>query len=1573
MYRFPFCIFKSTAFFASLFLLTSCGSEVERETPSNGGQQLAATSSSNVFAASSSSQVVASSSSPTTGSEPAVVQKSPKAIIEVQCVNCHMSDIHEEWSSFDEQQWLAATAESGEHLINPANPGDSLFLRRVRFYAASNSNLSLTEEFTTQDYEKLVGWVTDIAAEFVPSSSVSSSGAVSSSPLPSPSSSEAASVSSQAASSSLVVNSSAAPLASSSLSSSSLAQSSVGESSVAFVSSSSGGVSSVTEVSSASDVVSSSDESVSSSSSSAAAVSSSSESSSEVSSSASSVAQLTAVEILNAQCATCHFHTGWSLHDESGWLEAKTFSGGSLITPEDILSSPLLARMSFYGGDTSDMPPSTSEQVDTFTEDGYEVIRAWILTLAEPSSSSVPSSSGTTSSSQLSSSAAAVSSSVMASASSSIMVTMPESSSSASLAASSDSSVTVSSLESSSSLSVSSSSAAAVSSSSESSSEVSSSESSVAQLTAVEILDAQCATCHFHTGWSLHDESGWLEAKTFLGDSLINSEDILSSPLLVRMSFYGDEDSNMPPSNSDQSETFEQADYEVVRAWLLTLAQDAQSSESSESAAVSSSAVSSNEGSLSSQASSSSSVAVSEASSSSSVNSASSTMAMSSSSFSESSSVEVESSSSDVESSSSVSISSVAPESSSSTSSSSSVDSAAALQIIDDFCTSCHFGLHRSWSDYDSDEAWRLAQANNGESYINPLSPEDSFLLSRIKFYGGEDADMPLDNAAQSVPFMREHYETLVAWVKSFGVKEPAPITDGSVAVSGIEFTELGVNLALSCEVDETLQLHLRDPERVELTPIADYLGITSREDGVTLMMGDELAVQMDDGTFIINGEGIDLWASNIFFNALAMPVEDGALDLTLDVLSVNGVEHDFAKVGLLVTDSDDLSGQMVFIHWSGRQGLAEDSGVGILNGYRRIVANPVEGEVTPTPARLRVAYENDTLKIGGCYDCETPAVGLPKTLNFEPKQVYIVASSHTEGLIQARLGLMDAYSDEGKYAKVHEELVTCVNGVANVEIAASGLEDLERLHVEFYRDDSLVAASSVVKEFSEMASCELQDELLEPKLRRLSQTQIKNSIVDIFGDRFDAGIWPDMEDGAKLIGMNNTADRLNVNNLNMERLLETSKAVANTVLASESTVLACAQAVDDTCVQNVVQTYGKRLWRRPLSAAEVDEFAVALADITGNESQLEFAINALFMSANFLFRSEIGVLENNAQALTNYEIVSILSYAVLNTTPDDILLTLADDVSPLSAQELQQQVARLLEDDRANAAMMEVYKDYLKLDLVLSRPKDDSFNFTDTVRADVLASAEQMLIDNIASGASAVGVFGGSDYYLNSNIDYLFNADVEHAALTKTTLDATERSGVLNHPAFLSVHSTLAKSGIVKRGVFALEQLLCQELPDPPDDVMPVPVPDGIDVLLTSERNLLQMTHSAQAACISCHQVIDPAGFGFENFDSIGRYRTVEKNVVAIDASGVLDNVGEHVLMYSTSAEYSEALMASPQMSGCVSRRFLENFLGQDLERNACELEKYQHHLSEGDGSVSALLSTLIQLESFGKRKQGQ
>ena len=109
--------------------------------------------------------------------------------------------------------------------------------------------------------------------------------------------------------------------------------------------------------------------------------------------------------------------------------------------------------------------------------------------------------------------------------------------------------------------------------------------------------------------------------------------------------------------------------------------------------------------------------------------------------------------------------------------------------------------------------------------------------------------------------------------------------------------------------------------------------------------------------------------------------------------------------------------------------------------------------------------------------------------------------------------------------------------------------------------------------------------------------------------------------------------------------------------------------------------------------------------------------------------------------------------------------------------------------------------------------------------------------------------------------------------------------------------------------------------------------------------------------------------GFGFEHFDAAGRYRTTEKQDVAIDATGALDGIGS----YTTSAEFSRALVASERMKACVTQRFLEHYMGQELESNSCALQRYQALLANEEDSVYGLLRALVQLPSFLSRNQSE
>lgn len=900
------------------------------------------------------------------------------------------------------------------------------------------------------------------------------------------------------------------------------------------------------------------------------------------------------------------------------------------------------------------------------------------------------------------------------------------------------------------------------------------------------------------------------------------------------------------------------------------------------------------------------------------------------------------------------------------------VSFASAQQVIQDFCTSCHFGYHDAWVAYTSEEDWLTGVGASDQALIDLEAPGQSLLLQRIVYYDGQTSSMPLENSAQSEPFEESHYQTLYDWVEQLVAKNTQG-SDEPVQISDLQFDERGLSFTATCDAQQTLELSVTNPND-SMSDLSEYQEVTAENGDIFLSM-DSLASASGSGIELL-GAGIDIWESAIHFNGLRKMIEGDELDLTLSIDAVDNVQHDYAKVGLMVSASEgDLSGEILFLHWSGRAGLAQDWGDGVLDNYNQLLSNLSSDAPTPTPAKLRVALVDGNLHVGVCYGCDAPELQ-PAATTFTPKTLFIAASSHAETEMPTLLRIHDEYAQPGTSISgvtLTETSFNCGPVSTTVSIDPSSLSGVQSIELDILLNGQSLAQMSQERAVSTAASCSMQEELLAPKLRRLSQTQIGNSIEAVFGDVFGStATSPQMGDGAKLIGMNFTADKLNVNSLNMENIYDTTRALVTTLLSEHSEISQCAQAQDDACVSPLVQEYGLKLWRRPLSSTETDDFNTALTGFGNNEEKLEFVFNALLMSSNFLFRSEIGGDAGNLQELDNYELVSLLSYALWNSGPDDTLLALAGQASPITEQQLGEQVERMFDDPRTEDTFVEIYKDYLKLDLVLSREKADSYNFSEAVREDILASAEMMLKSKLSGSGDFMDVFAGSEYFINDVIAPFFNTSATQGTLEQTALDGTERYGILNHPAFLAVHSTLDKSGIVKRGVFTLEQLLCMELPKPPDNVMSTPVPDGLDPETTSERELLQITHSAQAACTGCHVTIDPAGFGFENFDAVGRYRTVEKEVVTIDASGSLD-VGDSILEYDNSAQYSQALSQSNAMRQCVSRRFLEHYLGQDLQKNSCEFQKFSNLIENSNGSVKDLILALVQLESFSKRSMGR
>lgn len=478
-------------------------------------------------------------------------------------------------------------------------------------------------------------------------------------------------------------------------------------------------------------------------------------------------------------------------------------------------------------------------------------------------------------------------------------------------------------------------------------------------------------------------------------------------------------------------------------------------------------------------------------------------------------------------------------------------------------------------------------------------------------------------------------------------------------------------------------------------------------------------------------------------------------------------------------------------------------------------------------------------------------------------------------------------------------------------------------------------------------------------KIWRLTQDQIKNSITDIFG-QLPTVAWPELGDGSKLIGSDATADRLGITTISAELWYAAVRPIARAIIATRADITACSVSTDIACRTSLQSTYAKQVWRRALTIAENTALTASYAAATSNAEALETMLSALLADSRFLFRSELGL---NGK-LTNYEIATLLSYSAWNSTPSPALLTWASQTNPLVKSQITAQLATMLSDPRATTSLRRLYLDFTKIGLVLTRPKSDDLLplFSDSVRRDLLTSAELGLDDSINGEANFMDVFLSGAFYVNSNTAHIFGVTESSPTLRKIYLSPTERNGILNSPAFMATHSPNFASGIVKRGVFTLQQMLCRSLGTPPPGAATSPPdPITVDPAITSERVLLQLTHSAKMPCSGCHYQIDPAGFGFENFDALGRYRTVEKGIVPIDASGFLDGVGS----YDNSAEYASRLAWSTAMHDCVAQRFLSTLFGEELAATSCEVTEYQNKLNV-DPSPKNLIKALGDLDNL-------
>jgi hypothetical protein len=328
--------------------------------------------------------------------------------------------------------------------------------------------------------------------------------------------------------------------------------------------------------------------------------------------------------------------------------------------------------------------------------------------------------------------------------------------------------------------------------------------------------------------------------------------------------------------------------------------------------------------------------------------------------------------------------------------------------------------------------------------------------------------------------------------------------------------------------------------------------------------------------------------------------------------------------------------------------------------------------------------------------------------------------------------------------------------------------------------------------------------------------------------------------------------------------------------------------AADNACAQNFLSHYGRLLYRRPLSSAELKS-SVALADRVAAETKdfyagLDEALGAMLTSPYFLFRVEkaAGPAAGGTVMVDDYTKAARLSFLLWNAPPDDALLTAAQKGELSTKAGLQRQADRLTSSPRLEGGVSAFFDDMLQMDRFATQTKDSQRfpKYTQVLADDARQQTLKTLVDLLVTrNGDYRDIFTTRDTFMTRTLALVYKVPYlskERWAPYQFSEDSG-RAGVLTQVSFLSLFSHPAESSPTKRGVALNEIFLCQTTPPPPNNVDFTAVnPDGPNKAKTVRLRL--EAHVNNPVCAGCHSLVDPPGLALERFDTLGQSREYEE-----------------------------------------------------------------------------------------------
>jgi hypothetical protein len=414
--------------------------------------------------------------------------------------------------------------------------------------------------------------------------------------------------------------------------------------------------------------------------------------------------------------------------------------------------------------------------------------------------------------------------------------------------------------------------------------------------------------------------------------------------------------------------------------------------------------------------------------------------------------------------------------------------------------------------------------------------------------------------------------------------------------------------------------------------------------------------------------------------------------------------------------------------------------------------------------------------------------------------------------------------------------------------------------------------------------------------------------------------------------------------------------------------------AEEQRCAERILSTLMRRAYRRPVNAEDLKkpmEFYRNARAEDGFDAGIEAALSAVLVNPEFLFRIEhdpADAAPGTVYRINDLALASRLSFFLWSSIPDDELLTTAERGELHKPKVLEKQVRRMLADSRARNLVRNFGEQWLHLRNLESITPDLRLfpDFDDNLRQAFRRETELHFETVLREDRSVLDLLNADYTFLNERLAKHYRVpNVYGSQFRRVALDRdSERGGLLRQGSVLTVTSYATRTSPVLRGKWVLENILGTPPPPPLPDV-PALRDNTVSAMLSVRERLAE--HRANAACASCHNLIDPIGFSLENFDAVGRWRVLEEGK-PVDSSGGLPDGSA----FASVAGLEKGLLNRPEVFvGTLTEKLLTFALGRGVEYyDGAAIRKIVRDAQAADYRLSSIVVGITKSTPFTMRK---